>query len=356
MVKAAGQFADQAGTAATTAQSAASSAVRPVQQAVDSLQRQQLLATAHQLQRNELEHQQLREQLSLQAGSLPSDSRSAGASRGQGDYKRRRFSLKCVSAKHIDVPEVLITAESQNVGKPFHLPGVDAEATAIQAAFGGAENAEVQRNISASDLGELLAGRKVWVFSGHGDAPLQSETTLGFVGAGGGFEAVSMDALVNTVRPHLGAGKLELIVLNADYTARLAAALSEQAYVVYWETVVNDEAARVFVTALARSLASGEEPLDAFSKARAAVCMVTEPWEKQTNSSGVGGPGNSVQKFDVDVDPKDATRVDRRTARLILPGDGRGRLAAGRPKLVCPGGAVEVPAPAPAPAPVPALR
>ena len=255
---------------------------------------------------------------------------------GQGDHKWQRFSLKCARAQAIDVPEVLITAESQSVTSPHHLVGVDAEATAVQAAFGGAANAELQRNISVSELDGLLVGRTVWWFAGHGDAPVQSETTLAFVGADGAIETVSVDALINTVRPHLGAGKLELIVLNADLTTRLAAELNEQAFVIYWETLVHDEAVRTFSTALARSLASGAEPPDAFKRARAAVCMVTEPGHLDS------GLGSSVQKFELDVDPRDATKVDRRTARLLHhPGAPRGRYAAGTPRLLCPGEARE---------------
>ena len=276
---------------------------------------------------------------------------------GQGDHKWQRFSLKCARAQAIDVPEVLITAESQPAtqgGRPnrAHLANVDAEATAVQAAFGGAANAELQRNISVSELDGLLVGRTVWWFAGHGGAPVQSETTLAFVGADGAIETVSVDALINTVRPHLGAGKLELIVLNADLTTRLAAELNEQAFVIYWETLVYCEAAQIFGTALARSLASGAEPPDAFKRARAAVCMVTEPGHLDS------GLGSSVQKFELDVDPNDRTKVhpacrhnpedpsdtQHRMAiptcyhacRLLHyhPGARRGRLAAGTPKLL----------------------
>ena len=127
------------------------------------------------------------------------------------------------------VPEVLITAESQPAtlnGQPnrAHLANVDAEATAIQAAFGVA-NAEVHRNISLSRLGQLLEGRTTWCFPGHGDAMLQSEPVLAFVGVGGAVEAVSIATLVETVRPHVLTGKLQLVVLTGCCTARLATTL-----------------------------------------------------------------------------------------------------------------------------------
>ena len=122
-------------------------------------------------------------------------------------------------AHAVVVPEVLITAESQPATRDgrtnrAHLANVDAEATAIQAAFGGAANAEVHRNISVSELGRLLEGRTTWCFPGHGDAMLQSEPVLAFVGEGGAIEVVSIATLVDTVRPHVLTGKLELIVLT----------------------------------------------------------------------------------------------------------------------------------------------
>ena len=233
-------------------------------------------------------------------------------------------------ASKCTVPEVLITAESMPASR-YYLANVDAEATAIQAAFGGAANAEVARNISISELDRLLAGRTTWFFLGHGDAMLQSELVLAFVGVGGEAEVVSVDTLMGIVRPHVLTGKLKLIVLNGVRTARLAAALRERAsvpYVVCWETVVFDDAARIFGTAFAQAIADGAEPPVAFEKARTAVCAVTEPGNLDT------GPGARVQKFDLDVDPMDGSRVNARDGRLRHhPGAPRGRIAAGIPKL-----------------------
>ena len=149
--------------------------------------------------------------------------------------------------------EVLITAESS----------ISVNFDAIQAAFGGLANAEVRRNISVSELGRLLEGRTTWCFPGHGDAMLQSEPVLAFVGVGGAVEAVSIATLVETVRPHVLTGKLQLIVLTGCCTARLAAKLRELAfvpYVVCWETVLNDEAGRIFGTAFAQAVASNPDP------------------------------------------------------------------------------------------------
>jgi hypothetical protein len=171
-------------------------------------------------------------------------------------------------AHAVGVPKVLITAESQPATRDgqrnrAHLANVDAEATAIQAAFGGLANAEVRRNISVSELGRLLEGRTTWCFPGHGDAMLQSEPVLAFVGVGGSVEAVSIATLVETVRPHVLTGKLQLIVLTGCCTARLATKLRKQAfvpYVVCWETVLHDEAGRIFGTAFAQAVASNPEP------------------------------------------------------------------------------------------------
>ena len=121
----------------------------------------------------------------------------------------------------------------------------------------------MRRNISVSELGRLLEGRTTWCFPGHGDAMLQSEPVLAFVGVGGAVEAVSIATLVETVRPHVLTGKLQLIVLTGCCTARLATKLRKQAfvpYVVCWETVLNDEAGRIFGTAFAQAVASNPDP------------------------------------------------------------------------------------------------
>ena len=134
---------------------------------------------------------------------------------------------------------------------------------AIQAAFGGAANAEVQRNISVSELGRLLKGRTTWCFPGHGDAMLQEEPVLAFVGVGGAIEAVSIATLVDTVRPHVLTGNLQLVVLTGCCTARLATKLRELAcvpHVVCWETELHDEAGRIFGTAFAQAVAPYPDP------------------------------------------------------------------------------------------------
>ena len=128
-------------------------------------------------------------------------------------------------------------------------------------------------------------------------------------------------------------GKLELIVLTGCCTTRLAAALRERAFVPYvlcWETVLNDEAGRIFGQAFATAVAARSEPPDAFDKARLAVTTVTEPGHLDTGLAVEG-----VQKFELDVDPEDSARVDKATGRLLHhPGAHRGRLAAGTPKLL----------------------
>ena len=171
-------------------------------------------------------------------------------------------------AHAVVVPEVLITAESQPATRDgrtnrAHLANVDAEASAIQAAFGGAAKAEVHRNISVSQLDRLLAGRTTWCFPGHGDAMLQTEPVLAFVGVGGAVEVVSIATLVDTVRPHVLTGKLERIVLTGCCTARLAAELRKRAfvpYVVCWETELEDTAGRIFGTAFAQAVAPNPNP------------------------------------------------------------------------------------------------
>ena len=91
---------------------------------------------------------------------------------------------------------------------------------------------------------------------------------------------MSIDTLVGIVRPHVLTGKLKLVVLTGCCTARLAAALRERAFVPHvlcWETVLSDEAGRIFGTAFAQAVASGEEPPAALEEARTAVSTKTEP-------------------------------------------------------------------------------
>ena len=253
-------------------------------------------------------------------------------------------------AVNTHVPEFLITAESQPATSRHHLPEVDAEADAIQTALGGPAMAEVQRNISVSELGRLLTGRKAWFFPGHGDAQLHGDLVLAFVSTDGELEVVSIDTLVELIRPHVMQGKLELIVLTGCCTAGLAAALRERAFVPYvlcWETVLKDEAGKIFGSAFAQAIAS-ETYTAAYKQACAAVCALRESGHLDT-----GHPAQ-VPKFVLDVDPKDSTLVHphcpthnppqeagcaacRHAGRLkSYPTQaGRGRVAAGVPKLLC---------------------
>ena len=68
----------------------------------------------------------------------------------------------------------------------------------------------------------------------------------------------------------------------------------------------------------------------AFQEARRRVCTETEPGNLDNRLSA------QVQKFELDVDPKDATKVHPKSRRLLdHPGAPRGRLASGTPKLLC---------------------
>ena len=164
-------------------------------------------------------------------------------------------------------------------------------------------------------------------------AMLVSEPVLAFE-RNGRVEAVSIDTLVNVVKPFASEG-LELVVLTGCCTARLGAALRESAevpHVICWETQVDDAAAKIFGEALARDLAlqrSNLQPELAFGSACTAVTLETEPGQLDTGSSAW------VQKFELNVDPNDRSRVDPGTGRLrAKPGAPRGRFAAGTPKLL----------------------
>ena len=235
---------------------------------------------------------------------------------------------------------VLITALPQPVGltamlngrnEPVHLPNVVMEANDVQTAFGGPEKAELLDGISFSQLDAALSGRMVWCFAGHGDAMLDREPTLAFTKAGQ-LESVKVATIAATVLKHARHGKLKLIVFTGCSTLKLAQALQEQAeveFIVCWSSVLSDEAGKIFGAAFARETAAGLAPRAALEKAREAVHAETEA------GFGSNGLAMQVQKFELDIDPKDAARVSA-NRRLIEfpPQQRRGRLAAGVPELL----------------------
>ena len=246
------------------------------------------------------------------------------------------------------VPHVLITAESQVRASPHFLSNVNAEADEIQAAFGGPAHAQIERNISVSRLGTLLSNCKIWCFPGHGDALLHNEPVLAFVSSNGVLEAVSIQTLVDTVRPHVLCGSLLLVVLTGCKTAALAAALCERArvpFVACWESVLDDEAGRLFGRAFAASTQAGDTPDVAFDEATTAVRTATERGHLDT------GHAADVQKFEL-VDPFNVALVHPSCRVHSSPQSGcadcfhagrlrsfppralRGRRAAGVPRLM----------------------
>ena len=197
----------------------------------------------------------------------------------------------------------------------------------MQAAYGGATRAQVLLNISFAELDEALAGREVWCFAGHGDAILCGQTVPAFV-SGGKLESVSLTALCETVRRH--AGSLKMVVLTGCKTLALGLALRRVGLVEVvscWETVLQDEAGKLFGEAFADAVARGETPQQAQDAACQAVLAKTEP------SHLDNGLGAQVQKFEL-VDPKDASVVHQsgpNKKRMIQPANVHPRLAAGVP-------------------------
>ena len=174
-------------------------------------------------------------------------------------------------------PDVLITAVPQPEGSDVHLDNVAPEADAVAAAYGS--RAETLLDISFADLDAALAGRTTWCFAGHGDALLAGELVPAFV-KDGEVESVSLRALAETVRRHAVDGRLRLVVLTGCKTLALGRALLEQACVpcvVCWNSVLEDEAGRLFGTAFANATAAGDEPRDAFDAACRAVESSTTP-------------------------------------------------------------------------------
>ena len=245
---------------------------------------------------------------------------------------------------------VLITALPQPVGLTamlndrlvdVHLSNVVEEANNVQTAFGGPEKAELLgvsncNGISFSQLDAALSGREIWCFAGHGDAMLDGEPTLAFTTEAGQLESVKVATIAATVKKHARHGKLKLVVFTGCCTLKLAEALQEQAeveFIVCWSSVLNDEAGRIFGAAFARETAGKEgqgglAPRAALEKAKEAVHAETEA------GFGSNGLAMHVQKFELDIDPKDAARVARGRLIDFPPQQRWGRLAAGVPELL----------------------
>lgn len=236
--------------------------------------------------------------------------------------------------------DILITPVSQPNTSEFYLDSVNIEADNIRDQF-GVVRAVVERNISKDDLDRLLTGKRAWFFPGHGDALLQGERVLAFVSSAGNLEAISIDTLVGIVQRHTSAGKgqLELIVLTGCCTLELGTSLYERArvpHVVCWETLLEDGAGRVFGTAFAKHIVLGDSPADAFHQAKIAVEQVTESgWLDN-------GIASDVQMYQLDVDPSDVALVNPTTHRLRGQASDapKGRIAAGKPRLLGPDSAV----------------
>jgi hypothetical protein len=226
-------------------------------------------------------------------------------------------------------PDVLITAEPQTPSqKLLHLPNVEEEASAIMGAFGA--RAERVSRTSVEELKGLLRGKRIWFFQGHGDAMLKGEAVLAFE-KDGELETVSIQTLVDTVRPYGKSGQLKLVVLTGCCTLPLATALHERAGVadvVCWSTALHDKAGAIFGEAFANTTAlqgARLQPSAALAAARAAVETPTEAGQLDNVNLNA-----QVQIFELDVDPRDASRVDPNSGRIFTSG----RLAAGIPEHV----------------------
>ena len=207
----------------------------------------------------------------------------------------------------------------------------------MQAAYGGATHAEVLLNISFAALDEALEGREVWCFAGHGNAILCGQNVPAFV-SGGALESVSITALCETVRRH--AGTLKLVVLTGCKTLELGLALRRVGLVEVvscWETVLQDEAGKLFGEAFARAMARGETPQQAHDAACQAVLAETEQSHLDIASGQSGAIVAQVQKFELFVNPKDSSLVHQsgpNRNRMIQPANVHPRLAAGVPALL----------------------
>jgi hypothetical protein len=124
------------------------------------------------------------------------------------------------------------------------------------------------------------------VFIGHADACLASQPTLGFTNEQGGLDAVLPETLAMMLSTHIPPrGCLELVVLNGCRSMQLGHALHVAGvpFVVCWETVVDDGAARKFGEAFFRAVRDKSGYESAFEAAKTAVCTITR---KGTLSTG----------------------------------------------------------------------
>lgn len=276
---------------------------------------------------------------------IPASDRPAGvfATLGSPDASSSVHADGSVSCRAELLPraaraDVLITAMPHAESMTMALPSVVQEAHQAQAAFGGPDRAELLLNSSVEALDDALRGRSTWLFAGHGDMLLAGEAVLAFADkASGRLQAVSISTLVQIVRPHVQRGKLRLVMLTGCRTAALAQQLRERAFVPYvlcWETLLLDDAGVVFDQAFASALCAGRGPQRAYEMACRAVTTVTEPGRLDTGEASI------VQKYELHVDPSDRRLVDPASGRLLLStgprGEGRGRLAVGKPRLLVP--------------------
>ena len=132
------------------------------------------------------------------------------------------------------------------------LPYVTAEASRVREILG--TDAVESSSCSVEALNRDLSGKKVWVFLGHTDAPLCGDRTLAF-SRDGVIEVVQISTIVEIVRSH----QLDLVVLNGCNGAQLAEELlgAGVPIVVYWSTMVHDEAAKMFSVGFFQALAAG---------------------------------------------------------------------------------------------------
>ena len=195
------------------------------------------------------------------------------------------------------------------------LPYVTAEASRVREILG--TDAVESSSCSVEALNRDLSGKKVWVFLGHTDAPLCGDRTLAF-SRDGVIEVVQISTIVEIVRSH----QLDLVVLNGCNGAQLAEELlgAGVPIVVYWSTMVHDEAAKMFSVGFFQALAAGSSYARAFDAGRVAVLTCTQEGTLDTGRRAM------VQKFVLEdpapsrTQPLEYTQRPRRAAAPMAAG------------------------------------
>lgn len=187
------------------------------------------------------------------------------------------------------------------------LPNVVTECHEIN----GAMPAKYMTAASSTELQDVLSKvpTKRFIFCGHADAQLNhGEPTLAFTSPTGGLEVVQPDTLSQMLGGIAKRGHLELVFLNGCCSANLGREVIKAGVpnVVCWETLTQDEAARIFSVEFFRQVQqmitqcknANADYKAAFDLAKSKVESITREVKKQLSNLNSTAPLAYVPKFE----------------------------------------------------------